>query len=133
MNISELAHQTGASIRSLRYYEAKQLLSPKRGENGYRCYDPTAIQQVRTIQFYLGLGLSTNEIFDLVGCCGPDEAKVMLDGADLASCPGEIEIYEEKLAEIESQIASLEKARTFLKQRLARLQDWGKLRMEKEK
>jgi MerR-like DNA binding protein len=35
MNIGDLARRTGVSIRSLRYHEEKQLLSPQRGENGY--------------------------------------------------------------------------------------------------
>jgi MerR family Zn(II)-responsive transcriptional regulator of zntA len=65
MNIGELASQTGISIRSLRYYETKQLLSSQRGENGYRSYESTAIERVRTIQFYLNLGLTTSEIFDV--------------------------------------------------------------------
>ncbi|MBO0782775.1 MAG: MerR family DNA-binding transcriptional regulator, partial [Ktedonobacteraceae bacterium] len=42
MNIGELARQTGVSIRSLRYYETKQLLSSQREENGYRSYESTA-------------------------------------------------------------------------------------------
>ena len=38
MTISELAHHTETSIRSLRYYETRRLLSPQRLENGYRSY-----------------------------------------------------------------------------------------------
>jgi MerR family Zn(II)-responsive transcriptional regulator of zntA len=120
MNIGELARQTGVSIRSLRYYETKQLLSSHRGENGYRTYDRTAIERVRMIQFYLGLGLSTQEIFDMVFCSTPDDVASLCDGTALSSCPEEREFYQEKLAEIEAQIASLEKAKTYLKQRLTR-------------
>ena len=120
MNIGELARQTGVSIRSLRYYETKQLLSSQREENGYRTYDQTAIQRVRMIQFYLGLGLSTNEIFDIVFCSKPDDVASLCDGTDLSSCPKERDFYQEKLAEIEAHIASLEKAKTYLKQRLTR-------------
>ena len=120
MNIGELARQTGVSIRSLRYYETKQLLSSQRGENGYRSYDPTAIERVRMIQFYLSLGLSTNEIFDVVFCSKPDDVAFLCDGTDLSSCPDERDFYQEKLAEIEAHIASLEKAKTYLKQRLTR-------------
>lgn len=120
MNIGELARQTGVSMRSLRYYETKQLLSPQRGENGYRTYDRTAIERVRVIQFYLGLGLSTHEIFDVVFCSNPDDVASLCDGTGLSSCPGELDFYQAKLAEIEAQIAALEKARTYLKQRLTR-------------
>ncbi|HEY7343017.1 MAG TPA: MerR family transcriptional regulator [Ktedonobacterales bacterium] len=120
MNIGELARQTGASIRSLRYYETKRLLSSQRGENGYRSYDQTAIERVRMIQSYLGLGLSTNEIFDVVFCSNPNDGAALCDGTGLTPCPGEIDFYQEKLAEIEAQIAALEKAKSHIKQRLKR-------------
>ena len=109
MNIGELPRQTGVSIRSLRYYETKQLLSSQRGENRYRIYDQTAIARVRMIQFYLSLGLSTNEVFDVVFCSKPDDVASLCDGTDLSSCPKEMDFYQEKLAEIEAQIASLKK------------------------
>jgi DNA-binding transcriptional MerR regulator len=94
MNIGELARQTGVSIRSLRYYETKQLLSSQRGENGYRTYDQTAIERVRMIQFYLGLGLSTDEIFDVVFCSKPDDVASLCDENDLSSCPKERDFYQ---------------------------------------
>ena len=120
MNIGELARQTGVSIRSLRYYETKQLLSSQRGENGYRTYEQAAIERVRMIQSYLSLGLSTNEILDVVFCSNPDDVVAFCDGTDLSPCPGEMEFYQEKLAEIESQIAALEKAKSHIKQCLKR-------------
>jgi DNA-binding transcriptional MerR regulator len=120
MNIGELARQTGVSIRSLRYYETKQLLSPQRRDNGYRTYDQMAIERVRMIQFYLSLGLSTNEILEVVFCSNPDDVAALCDGTGLSSCPEEMDFYQEKLAEIEAQIASLEKARMYLEQRLVR-------------
>ncbi|GHO56625.1 MerR family transcriptional regulator [Ktedonobacter robiniae] len=122
MNIGELARQTGVSIRSLRYYETKQLLSSQRGENGYRSYDSTAIERVRTIQFYLDLGLTTKEIFDVVFCRNPEEGEVLCEETVSSHCPNEVGFYQEKLAEIESQIASLEKAKKYLEQRLERAQ-----------
>ncbi len=39
MRISEVSRRTGVSIRSLRYYEQKQLLCARRLENGYRDLD----------------------------------------------------------------------------------------------
>ncbi|SRR5581483_4871329 len=122
MNIGELARQSGVSIRSLRYYETKRLLSPRRGDNGYRTYDQTAIERVRMIRFYLSLGLSTDEIFDVVFCSVPDDVASLCDGTGRSLCPEEMVFYQEKLAEIEAQIAALVKARTYLKQRLARWQ-----------
>lgn len=120
MNIGELARQTGVSVRSLRYYETKQLVSSQREENGYRTYDQRAIERVRMIQFYLSLGLSTDEIFDIVFCGKPGHVAALCDGADHSLCPKERDFYQEKLADREAHIASLEKAKTSIEQRLAR-------------
>jgi DNA-binding transcriptional MerR regulator len=122
MNIGELARQTGVSIRSLRYYETKQLLSSRRAENGYRTYDQSAIERVRMIQFYLSLGLSTNEILDVVFCSRPDDVAALCDGGGLSSCPEDFDFYHEKLAEIEAQIAALEQAKIYLEQSLKQWQ-----------
>ena len=120
MNIGELARQTGVSIRSLRYYEAKHLLSSYRGENGYRTYDHAAIERVRLIQFYLSLKLSTDEIFQVVFCGHPADVASFCAVSDLSSCPKEQEFYQEKLAEIEAQIVALEKAKRYLQHHLQR-------------
>lgn len=117
LNIGELARRTGVSIRSLRYYEVKQLLTPQRGENRYRFYDHTAVERVKTIQFYLSLGLTTNEIFDIL--CEDDLS--FCDGS-IEACPEEEGLYKKKLLEIDIKIASLEQARTYLRERLARVQ-----------
>lgn len=119
MKISELAHQTNTSIRSLRYYEAKQLLSPQRQKNGYRSYDQTAIERVRHIQFYLRLGLTAQQVFSIVCCGRPDSSPSPFDETNYPRCREAIALYQEKLAEIEEQIATLEQAKTYLRQRLA--------------
>ncbi len=119
MKISELAHHTGVSIRSLRYYESKRLLKSSRLENGYRSFDKTAIERVRNIQFYLRLGLTADQIFQVVWCCRPDSSPSPLDNTNHRCCPEAVTLYKEKLAEIEKQIALLEKAKIHLKQRIA--------------
>lgn len=119
MTISELAHHTETSVRSLRYYEARHLLAPQRLENGYRSYDQTAIERVRHIQFYLRLGLTTQQVFSIVSCGRPDSSPSPFDETHYPRCPEAIDLYQEKLAEIEEQIASLEQAKTYLRQRLA--------------
>jgi len=119
MKISELAHRTNTSIRSLRYYETKHLLSSHRQENGYRSYDKTAIERVRNIQFYLRLGLTAHQIFYIVSCGRSDSSPSPFDEIDYPRCPEAIDLYKEKLAEIEEQIATLEQAKTYLRQRLA--------------
>jgi DNA-binding transcriptional MerR regulator len=70
MRISEVSRRTGVSIRSLRYYEQKRLLCARRLENGYRDLDEEAVKRVQTIQMYLGLGLSTEQIEEILACTG---------------------------------------------------------------
>lgn len=68
MKIGELARKTGVSIRSIRYYEQQGLLHPARSDNGYREYSPLSVEQVNTIQLYLRLGLSTQQIASFLHC-----------------------------------------------------------------
>jgi MerR family transcriptional regulator, Zn(II)-responsive regulator of zntA len=119
MKISELAHHTNTSVRSLRYYESKHLLSAHRQENGYRFYDQAAIERVRNIQFYLRLGLTAHQIFHIVSCGRPDSSPSPFDEIEYPHCSEAIDLYKEKLAEIEEQITTLEQSKTYLKQRLA--------------
>lgn len=103
IRISELARKTGVSLRSLRYYEEKKLLQPKRLDNGYRDYGEINIEQIRMIQLYLSMGLTTDEIADLFQCTINGQVK------DACLQYG-IEKGERKLTEIREQIAILRKA-----------------------
>lgn len=68
MKISELSKITGASIRSIRHYEKKNLITASRLDNGYRKFDELAIERIKTIQIYLGLGLTTDQIEEVFSC-----------------------------------------------------------------
>ncbi|TJY44095.1 MerR family transcriptional regulator [Cohnella pontilimi] len=98
MKIGELAKRTGVSIRSLRYYEQQGLLVPLRHDNGYREYSPFVVDQVRTIQLYLNLGLSTEQIAGFLQCVLKNKE---------AFCDEVLPIYQQKLKEIDAQIQLL--------------------------
>ena len=68
MRISELARTTGATARSLRYYEQLGFISPERRSNGYRDYDESAVATVRTIKTLLDLGLPSALIEQILPC-----------------------------------------------------------------
>lgn len=74
--IGELSARTGASQRSLRHYEAKGLLTSRRGPNGYRRYAPGAVDMVIRIKGLLALGLTLDVAADVLPC---------MDGARLAA------------------------------------------------
>jgi DNA-binding transcriptional MerR regulator len=67
LKIGELARQTGLSIKTIRYYERRGLLeSPPRTEGGYRLYGPEEVARLRFIQRAKLLGLTLEEIRELV-------------------------------------------------------------------
>jgi DNA-binding transcriptional MerR regulator len=92
MLIGELAQRTGVSRRSLRYYEQHGLLRARRGPNGWRDYEESAVHRVRTIARMLGSGLTVAAIKQLEPCLDRDEL-ADCDNPDLA-----IEIHRARLA-----------------------------------
>ncbi len=119
MRISEVSRRTGVSIRSLRYYEQKRLLCAHRLENGYRDLDEEAVERVQTIQMYLGLGLTAAQIEEILQC-----------GAEGPPLPNPLpvceeallELYQDKLQDIEHQMTVLTALHTRLTERIACLQ-----------
>lgn len=69
MRIGELASRTGASPRSLRYYEQRGLLRSQRGAGGHRSYDEADIAQIEFIRGLLAAGLSTGVIGEILRSC----------------------------------------------------------------
>jgi MerR family transcriptional regulator, Zn(II)-responsive regulator of zntA len=118
VRISEVSLRTGVSIRSLRYYEQKRLLCARCLPNGYRDLDEGAIEQVQTIQMYLGLGLTTEQIEEILACAQtspfPDQLPV---------CEEELlALYQDKLRDVEHQMAVLTALHTRLSERIACLE-----------
>lgn len=68
MRIGELADATGASVRSLRYYEQQGLLQSERTSGGQREYAAEAVDRVRLIRCYLRSGVPTRVIAELMPC-----------------------------------------------------------------
>lgn len=114
MKIGELSAATGASARSIRYYEEQKLLASIRSDNGYREYSPLAVEQVRTIQLYLALGLSTEQIASFLHCVLKNKE---------AFCAEVLPIYECKLKEIDDQILQLTQLRSNLVDRIRSIRD----------
>ncbi|MFJ2832456.1 MerR family transcriptional regulator [Streptomyces sp. NPDC087263] len=68
MRIGELSARTGASRRSLRYYEQQGLLASTRSPSGQRCYDDDHVQRVALVQRFLAAGMSSRTIAQMVPC-----------------------------------------------------------------
>ena len=68
MRIGDLAEQTGASVRSLRYYEEQGLLTAQRTTTGQRTYDEYAVTRVRMLRQLYNAGLTSTTIATLLPC-----------------------------------------------------------------
>ncbi|KEQ24906.1 MerR family transcriptional regulator [Paenibacillus tyrfis] len=120
MKISQLSRATGASPRSIRHYEKKKLLTANRLENDYREFDESAVERVKTIQIYLRLGLTTEEIEQVLNCKDtyPEYAEDEYCGEMLA-------VYEEKLNEINKQMNALATVQQRLEKQIRQMKEKG--------
>lgn len=62
LSVSEAATQLGVSVKALRLYEQRGLLSPQRSEAGWRVYGPTEMARGREIASLRALGLSLAQV-----------------------------------------------------------------------
>ncbi len=107
--VSEMAAMFDLSRQTLIYYDRIGLFSPAlRNEAGYRLYLPTQIPTLRLICTMRDLGLSLEEIADVVAAHDP--AKLL-------------ERLPEQRAQIDRQISRLRAQRDFIDQRTAFYKD----------
>lgn len=78
MRIGELSRRTGASARSLRYYEECELIDARRSASGQRHYDDEAVDRVILIRRLLTAGLGTAAIADVLPCMAEPASQTSL-------------------------------------------------------
>lgn len=104
MRIGDLSAATGASPRSLRYYEEQGLLASTRTTGGQRLYPSTAVERVGLIQSLLAAGLNSTTIHDVLPCISDEATRTPWLAARLT----------EELTRVETQIESLHQTREIL-------------------
>jgi len=110
MKIGELAHETGVTTQTIRFYEREGLLPvPARSANGYREYGESTVDEIRFIHGCHAAGFTLKEIRRLKG----------LDPENNATCSEMKELLTDKTEEINRKIASLRQVRA----RLSELQE----------
>jgi Hg(II)-responsive transcriptional regulator len=110
MRTGEVADQAGVNIQTLRYYERRGLLpEPTRLESGYREYGPDAAGVVRFIKRAQELGFSLAEVETLLH---------LADGGP-ESCESVQELANQKIAELDDRLASLQDMRRSLRRLVA--------------
>ncbi len=114
MSVSTLARRVALTPDTIRFYERSGLLpSPRRTASEHRRYDEDVIDRVRFIQGAQRLGLRLREIRDLLAV------------RDTGACPcgPAAELLEQRLAEIDTEIARLTALRMQIAAMAAQLPD----------
>lgn len=110
LRTSDLAKRIGVQPETIRYYERRGLLPPlERGASGYRVYTPEHIQRVEFIKKCQTLGLSLDEIRELMD----------LKFLGTSPCRHVRDLLLEKIKDVESQIARLQLFRRELEANVA--------------
>lgn len=100
--IRDVARAVGMTPQAVRYYERLKLVEPaRRTDSGYRVYGPDAIERVRFIKQAQRLGLSLDEIREVL--------RLKYSGQSPCDCVRGM--LNRKLAELKSQIAEMETLR----------------------
>ncbi|MDP9073889.1 MAG: heavy metal-responsive transcriptional regulator [Actinomycetota bacterium] len=67
MQIGELAQRLGVTTKTIRFYESSGVLpAPARTKSGYRRYEEADVERLRFIKTAQRLGLSLNEIGEII-------------------------------------------------------------------
>ena len=105
LTIGKLARQVGLGVETLRYYERRGLIAPRRRtESGYRLYHPDAGQRLRFIRRAQALGFSLDEVAELLA----------LSDRPGASAAEVKRLTRAKIADIEARIRDLERMKSAL-------------------
>ncbi|WP_329582819.1 MerR family transcriptional regulator [Kitasatospora sp. NBC_01250] len=113
MRIGELAERAGTTTRTLRYYEARGLLTARRAGNGYRAYGEEELRLVRQIRLLQEFGFELEDTRPFVEC-------LRAGHPDGDTCPASLEVYRRKLAELDDCLARLGAVREQVAGQLAR-------------
>ena len=105
MNIGDVAARTGLPTKTIRYYEYIGLITPLRGENGYRRFREADMHKLGFVGRARALGFSIEECRDLLALY-EDEDRASADVRQIAIG---------HLDEIERKIAALSDMRDTLK------------------
>ncbi|MBU0513724.1 MAG: MerR family transcriptional regulator [Proteobacteria bacterium] len=107
--ISQLAREMGISPRSIRFYEEKGLLSPRRTNGGYRIYTKRDRARLKLIRRGKRFGLTLDECAEILGL-----ASVDLDEAE--QIRKALDYGERILADVDRRLGDLKAMRRDLLQ-----------------
>jgi len=113
-SIGELARKFDISLRTLRFYESRGLLSPGR-QDGRRLYVRKDVDRLAVIRKAKKLGFTLSEIRQMIA----DDASQQTLKLSREKCLEQIALFERKVADIEDALAELRWISTALSARMA--------------
>ena len=117
IKIKDFSHETGFSVRMLRYLEEVGVLVPSRDENNYRIYKPEQIADAQWIKKLQNLGVQLKEIDSLKLESAEGQYKVLRD----------VLLREQEVAEIKSEtIPELKMILDFITREESTIQEFYK-------
>ncbi len=105
MRIGELSARTGVSVRSLRYYEQRGLLTATRTTGAQRLYPEDAVDRVHLLRRLFDGGLSSETIAALLPCVDTPSGDITVRT---------LEVMRRERKRIDAQIAALLTTRDHL-------------------
>ena len=116
-SIGDLARKFDVSLRTLRFYESRGLLSPSR-EGRHRRYGRKDADRLTVVLKAKKLGFTLAEIQQMIAANGSEASRQTLK-LSREKCLEQIAVFERKLAETEEALAELRWIYTSLSARMA--------------
>lgn len=116
-SIGDLARKFDVSLRTLRFYESRGLLSPRR-QGHHRRYGRRDADRLTVVLKAKKLGFTLAEIQEMIAANGGEASRQALKFSR-EKCLEQIALFERKLAETEEALAELRWIYTSLSARIA--------------
>ena len=108
MRIGEVADSVGLSAQTIRFYERKGLLPrPRRGPNGYRDYDTSALTRLQFIRSGQAAGLTLIEIISILDLRAGGAVPCTHVQSLLCTKLHDVQARQRELAALQSELESL--------------------------
>ena len=104
MNVKQASEHSGLPAKTIRYYEEIGLLSPARGDNGYRSFSESDLHKLTFLARSRSLGFSLDDCRQLLSLYDDDE-RSSADVRDLAV---------RHIADVDRKLAELKEIRSVL-------------------
>jgi len=118
MRIGELMRRAGVTARTVRYYESLGLMpAGEREGSGQHYYDDVAVVRLRKIEQLKLVGLSLDEIGQVIDLYFTDPSGAKAKRKVLT-------MLKKHLTEIDDKIAEVHELRTELHENIARFEHW---------